>query len=215
MVEPGIYKIPLVLPESLEAQRGSLEQSLLNAQRRLREFALGNGWGHFVEERFAHRAEIYDDQRSFVQALLTAAGADSSTELPKEVSAALEKGVFMSVSPAVYSRIYPEGIEEAAFEKLIAHEMAHRLHIRILGGNEDAMGPTWFFEGFAIYAAGQFSDASLPPDEVWKVVRETERGSYRRYAAVMRHFLKRTSIQDLVTRAGDGDFLDWLARLEP
>ena len=33
-----------------------------------------------------------------------------------------------------------DGDEENAFEKLLAHEMAHRLHIRILNGNENAMG---------------------------------------------------------------------------
>ena len=159
--ESGVYEIPLVLSESLEIERDDLRQALLNAQRRLRDFALRNGWGYLVAERFARRAEIYDDHGAFVQAALRTAGADSSTELPKAFSACLEKGIFFSVSPQVYNRIYPEGGEEKAFEKLIAHEMAHRLHVRILEGNEERMGPIWFFEGFALHAAGQFEDASL------------------------------------------------------
>lgn len=214
MIADGVYEIPLVLPESLELRRDALRHELINAQRRLRDFASRNGWGQFTNESFAQRAEIYDDQRRFAQALLKRAEADPSTELPNTVSAALEKDILMSVSSEVYSRIYPEGIEEKSFEKLIAHEMAHRLHIRILGGDEDAMGPIWFFEGFAIYAAGQFEDTSMQPDEIWQVVNEKGRGSYRKYSAVIRYFLKRVSIQEMVKRAGDKNFLDWLRENE-
>lgn len=146
IIEEGIYDIPIILPESLEPRRNSLHSALMNAQRRLRNFAYHNGWGQFVKESFAKRAEIYDDQRRFVQTLLKRTHTDPSIELPSSVSAALEEDILMSVSPETYRRIYPEGIEEKSFEKLIAHEMAHRLHIRILGEDEDAMGPVWFID---------------------------------------------------------------------
>jgi hypothetical protein len=112
----------------------------------------------------------------------------------------------------LYRQNYPEGIEEKSFEKLITHEMAHRLHIRILNGDEHAMGPIWFFEGFAIYAAGQFekSQAKLNSTEIWEIIKEQERGSYKNYSFVFRYFLTRVSINDLVERAGKKDFLDWL-----
>ena len=210
MLEDGVYDIPLTLPESLEPQRDGFHHALINAQRRLRDFAYRNEWDQFLNESFAQRVEIYDNQNEFIQALLRRMGADPSTDLPETISAALEEGVFMSVSPEVYSRIYPEGIEDKSFEKLIAHEMAHRLHIRILGGDEDAMGPIWFFEGFAILAAGQFEDASMQPGEIWQIVTEKERGSYRKDGALIRYFLKRVSIQEMVKRAADKDFVDWL-----
>ncbi len=209
-VDKGVFDIPLVLPESLDPQRDELRSNLLNAQRRLRDFARRHGWEHLMEPCFAERAEIYDDQRRFVDALLRLTGAVLSDPLPGTLSAALEKNVFMSVSPDLYSRIYPDGREGKAFEKLIAHEMAHRLHIRILDGDEDAMGPVWFFEGFAILASGQFENASLPYQEIWDAVKKKERTSYSKYGALIRHFLKKTSIQEMVKRAGDANFHDWL-----
>lgn len=214
MIEEGVYRSPLVLPKSLEPQRNVLEKVLVAAQRRLRNFAVQNGWSDLVKESFADRAEIYDDQDKFIQAVIKITGEDPSTEFPKAFSACLERRIFMSVSPELYSRIYPEGIEDKSFEKLITHEMAHRLHIRILNGNENAMGPLWFFEGFVIYAAGQFENYTLEPAEIWEIVRSTKRGGYKKYGAVFRHFLKRASIHELIEHAGQEDFLKWLRQME-
>ncbi|MBA7606494.1 hypothetical protein ES703_13643 [subsurface metagenome] len=214
MIEEGVYKIPLVLPKSLEPQRDELEETLLLAQRRLRAFAVRNGWDSFVREKFADRAEIYDDKGAFDIAFCRLGNVDPSIELPRTYSAALEKAVFIAVSPELYSKNYPEGVEEKSFEKLITHEIAHRLHIRILEGDEDAMGPIWFYEGFAIYAAGQFETFSLDSTEIWKIVRSTERESYRKYGAVFRYFLKMVSIRELIEHAGKDDFQEWLQQIE-
>jgi hypothetical protein len=216
MIEESVYRIPLVLPKSLETQRHELEQTLVVAQRRLRSFAIQYGWGDLVKESFADRAEIYDDKNKFDQRFLKLHGEDLSTKLPKTVSAALEKRVFISVSPELYSQNYSDGVEERSFEKLMAHEMAHRLHIRILNGNEDAMGSIWFFEGFAIYAAGQFENYNpkMEPTEIWEIVRSAGRGSYKKYGVVFRYFLKKASIQELIEHAGHKDFLKWLEKMD-
>jgi hypothetical protein len=212
-MEPGVFRIPLVLPPPLEAERPALDDALAAAQRRMRDFAPGNGWGQHVREPFAVRAEIFDTQDGFIAGLLANTGIAGPVELPREVSAALENGVLQAVSPQVYHDIYPEGREQRAFEKLLAHEMAHRLHVRILGGDEEAMGPVWFFEGFALAAADQFPDALAAPDEAWSIIGQTQRGSYRNYAAVMRLFLERASLADMVARAGKPGFTDWLRSL--
>lgn len=216
IIEEGVYKSPLVLPKSLGSQRHELEQTLLAAQRRLRSFAIQYGWSDLIKESFADRAEIYDDKNKFDQRFLKLHGEDLSTKLPKAVSAALEKRVLISVSPELYSQNYPDGIEEMSFEKLITHEMAHRLHIGILNGNEDAMGPIWFFEGFAMYAAGQFENynPTMEPTKIWEIARSVNRGSYKKYAIVFRYFLGKTPIQKLIDHTGHGDFLKWLEEIE-
>lgn len=216
MIEEGVYKIPLVLPKSLESQRHELEQTLLAAQRRLQAFAIEYGWSNLIKESFADRAEIYDNKNKFDQTFLKLHGENLSTKLPKTVSAALEKRIFISVSPELYSQNYPEGVEEKSFEKLITHEMAHRLHIRILNGNENDMGPIWFFEGFAIYAAGQFKNYNpqIEPKEIWEIVKSTKRGSYKNYGVVFHYFLKKNSIQELIEQAGREDFFKWLQKIE-
>ena len=213
-IEDGIFEIPLLLDEPLEPQRGILESTLLAAQRRLRKFATSYGWQAHVQQPFATQAHIYATKAGFDHDLLEICGMDTTIELPGTYCAALEQDKLMCVSPGLYLAIYPEGDEECAFEKLITHEMAHRLHIRILGGDEDAMGPVWFYEGFALFVASQFEHLHpvLSMHEVWRVIGEPERGSYRQYAAVFRHFVGKVGLPELVENAGREDFIDWLER---
>ena len=209
-------QIPLILSDSLEPQRKELEEAVLSAQMIIRDFAKRHGWEELTKQSFADRAEIYDKKEMFDRRLLELAGVPLDTRLPKEYSAALEKRVLVAVSPQLYAQNYPDGIEKKSFEKLLAHEIAHRLHIRILNGNEEAMGPIWFFEGFAIYAAEQFEKSSpdLNPKEMWEIVKSPNRGSYKKYATVFRHFLKKATLQELVKHAGKKDFLNWLEKID-
>jgi hypothetical protein len=212
LIEPGIYDIPLQLDAALEPDRLVLRQTLLAAQRRLGEFAHKHGWEAHVQQTFALQAHIYGSKAGFDHDLLAISGMDTTIELPETYCAALENNILMSVSPQLYRRLYPEGDEKASFEKLLTHEMAHRLHIRILKGDEEAMGPVWFYEGFALVAASQFENrtARLAPEELWEVVGAPERGSYIRYASVLHTFLGKTNLHRLVEMAGKPDFVDWL-----
>ncbi len=78
------------------------------------------------------------------------------------------------------------------------------------------MGPIWFFEGFAIYAANQFrnSKIKLSENEIWEIIENAERGSYEKYAFVLRHFKNKTSLNELVKRAGEDNFIVWLKSLK-
>lgn len=214
-IEDGIYEVPIQLAESLESQRPILQKTFLAAQRRLRNFAQKFNWQHHTQEPFAKLFHVYADKASFDHNLLDICGLDTTIELPATYCAALEQGVLMSVSPELYRTLYPEGDEEYAFEKLLTHEMTHRLHIRILNGDENAMGAVWFYEGFALYAAGQFEKNAprLNDTEIWDIVNDPERGSYRRYASVFQYFVTKTSIQQLVENAAKDDFLDWLKEI--
>ena len=212
MIETGVFDIPLMLAPSLEGQRAFLQTMLLGAQRRLRRFAQSYGWLDHMLTPFAIRAQMYLLKERFDHDLLALVGMDTNTQLPSTYCAALEEQVLMSVSPELYAELYPEGNEVDAFEKLLTHEMAHRLHIRILNGDEERMGPIWFYEGFALYAANQF-EAFLPvlnKDEIWEVVRTEERIDYRRYASVFRYLLNFVSLEQLVDRGGIAEFLCWL-----
>lgn len=210
-----ISDVPLTLSVSLEPQRALLEQALQDAARRLASFAGRCGWQAYVKEGFCDSAEIYDSKEAFDATLLELCGYPPDTKLPETYSAALEKRILIAVSPEIYAKNYPQGIEEASYEKLLCHEMAHRLHIRILGGDEDAMGPVWFFEGFAIYASGQFEANSrlLEIKEIEAIISNPERGDYRLYGALLRTLLRFTSIQDLVERAGGMDFTLYVRKL--
>jgi len=213
--EYGVHDIPIELAAPLEPQRALLYSTLLAAQRRLAEFALRHDYQSHVQEPFARLFHVYADKVSFDHDLLELCDLDPTLELPQTYCAALEQGVLMSVSPELYRALYPQGDEDSAFEKLLTHEMAHRLHIRILGGNEEAMGPVWFYEGFALYAAGQFEKTAphLTAAEIWDVVGTEERGDYRRYATLFRHFLDKAPLQRLIDMAGEVQFIEWLRQI--
>ncbi len=207
--------IPVILPAGLEKRRVEFEQALAAARKRIGDFAEKNGWAPLATESFADSFVVFADKGAFDEAILKSAGLDIGTKLPKTYSAALENRVLMAVTPEIFIKNFPEGMEENYYEKLLTHEIAHRLHIRILNGNEEAMGPVWFFEGFAIYAADQLKlrDYRMSPGEIWRTIGDTERGDYRKYGYIFRHFAQKAPLDTLIHRAGDDDFASWLQTL--
>lgn len=207
----------MVLPDSLEARRGEFQPYVDAAKANILTFAKKSGWEELAAEAFFDSAMIFDEKRNFDHTLLVLAGMDTTMQLPDTYCAALEQRTLIAVSPEYYDRAYPDGREAAAFEKLLTHEIAHRLHIRILHGDEEAMGPVWFYEGFAIYAAGQFSLSTvvLTPQEMIDVMTDPERGSYVRYNYVFRYFVDRIPLRELVTMAGRPDFNEKLIESMP
>lgn len=201
----------LQLTPSLEPERPALTAALEAANQRLARFAHTHGWEGLVQEPFYDRVEFYDQKPAYDRRLRELTGLQG--EIPPTYVAALEQRVLVAVSPALYRQLVPQGDEPDAFEKLLCHELAHRLHIRILEGDEEAMGPIWFFEGFAVYASDQFTDASLSKPELWQVVTSQERGSYRSYRAVMNYLVSRTDLPELVQWARAPGFVDQLRLL--
>ncbi len=146
---------------------------------------------------------IFDRKADFDRRLLLLASTDTTMELPATDCGALEQRTLMVVTPELYASAYPQGIEAQSWVKLLAHEIAHRLHVRMLNGNEEAMGPIWFYEGFAIYAADQLRHAAptLDSTAMRAVMDDPERGSYAAYGAVFRFFAERHAVRTLVNWA--------------
>lgn len=195
--------ISLRLPPQLSDRRKEFLSFLEVAHARLENFALKHGLKHLLEESFCDCWEVFDCKAEFDHRLCCLFELPENTQLPVTYSAALEKKILFSITPEIYHLNYPQGNEPEAFAKLLCHEMAHRLHIRILNGNEAAMGPVWFYEGFALYVADQFINEfkGLSSVELRQLFNEQQRGDYRRYAHAFRQ---------LAERAGSlADFLSW------
>jgi len=207
--------IPLILPASLESRRNEFEKTIILAKERIHKFAENYNWQNLMKKSFIDEVRIFDNKQSFDAVLLEMNNMDLSTKLPKTYSACLENRILMAVSPEIFLQNYPEGEEDSFFEKLLAHEIAHRLHIRILNGDEEAMGPVWFYEGFAVYAAGQFQDPDLQLalKDVLQIINDPKRGSYRKYGFVLRYLLQKISLPEMVQKAEDGNFNKWISEL--
>lgn len=212
--EYGVYVVPVRLSPGLEPQRKELEAAILAAQRRVVKFSKAHGWEKLVKESFFDQAEFFDSRDEFIAELAKAYGvkAEEFRKGGVVLSSVLENRRLMAVSPKMYYDTFPDGREKNSYEKLLAHEIFHRLHIRIMGGDEDAMGPVWFFEGFAIYAADQFSDspAKMTDAEILRVLDAPGRGSYKKYGTVMRRLTSKVKIESMVGHASDADFVNSL-----
>lgn len=206
----------LILGPTLEPRRTEFDSAVGQAVGIVRSFAVGHGWGQLAEEPFMDSVMVFDDKRAFDRTLLSLVGADTATRLPAGFCAALEQRTLLAVTPEFYARVYPEGIEEGSYAKLMAHEMSHRLHIRILKGDEESMGPIWFFEGFAVHAADQFAGQKreLGPEEIRRIMDSPDRGDYREYRQVFEHYLKKAPLHELIARAGGKSFNEWLSSLD-
>jgi hypothetical protein len=212
-IELGPNKFNLVLPSSLDNQRDELEENLRAGYEIIADFATRHGWTHLMADSYVDHAIVFDSKHGFDEFIIELLGAPRETKLPLSFVAGLERRIYTAVSPELYKALVPKLVEHNFYSRLFAHEIAHRLHIRVLNGNEEAMGPIWFFEGFAVLAAGQLEDFVISEAEIWRVVERKDRGDYRAYGATLRYFLKKTTLQDLVARAGDAEFSDWLRSL--
>lgn len=215
MVRVADREVPLALPASLEARRPEFVQHLHRAQARLEAFARAHGWQHLAQESLIQRAEIYDSKEGFDARLRQLAHLPADQPIPKSFVAGPIDGVFFAVTPELQRQLNPEDTDPQAYEKLITHELLHLLHVRILQGDEDAMGPVWFYEGLATYGAAQYPEFHEPADAALRerTLAAQERGSYRDYTQVLRYYLQHTTLPELVARAGKPDFQDWLKTL--
>ena len=208
----GVYKIPLTLKGSIDTTQEKLEEKIRKAQIRLKEFSIKYGWENNIQKPFLSNIYIYDNQSKLINKLVEITNLNKE-DFPEKISAVINNRKLYILSPKAYLKVYPEGNEDKAYEKLITHELAHQLHLRILNGKDELMGPIWFYESFAIFAADQFKNYNLESSVIWEVIKSEERISYKYYGAIIRFLLNKTTLNQLVEKAKKEDFIDWITNL--
>jgi hypothetical protein len=204
--------VHLVLPKTLSDRQKEFESYIVKAMRNIKNFAHNYNWDKYADKPFIDSAMIFDNKKDFDREFLIMAGADTSIVLPKTYVGTIEKRTLFLVTPEMYAEAFPEGIEKNSYEKLITHEFAHRFHIRVLEGEENRMGPVWFFEGFAVFAADQFSETevNLDKNEIFEIMNDPQRGNYIYYGKIFRLFEQVVPLQQLVDSAQNDNFNEWL-----
>lgn len=202
----------LVLPAGEQHRYGWYVEQVVAAHEAVTTFAASHGWADRVEVWF-DRVEVFDDQLALWSRLRSEFGLSSDAPIPTTALAgSLEGRVLRVVTPVEYARVQPcYGTAPGAFRRLLAHELAHRLHIAVLGGAEDLMGPRWFFEGFAVVASGDLTNTvTADAQNVTSHMRADGAGAYASYGAAVRFWAGRIPLPVLVARAGDDGFERWL-----
>jgi hypothetical protein len=202
----------LTLPAGEEHRRRWYAEQVVAAHETIAAFAVEHGWASRVRP-FFQRVEVFADQAGLWARLRAVFGLPDDASMPTPgLAGALEQGVLLVVTPEVYARVEPRyGAAPGAYARLLAHEIAHRLHIAVLEGDEDRMGPAWFFEGLAVVASGDLVGLEVATaNDLWRHVRADGAGAYAHYAAALRFLAGRIPLPLLVARAGDADFEDWV-----
>lgn len=214
--------LPFRVSAGLEHRREEFRKAVAAAKRIVDEFAAKNSWEEQARIRTFDAVEIFSTQEGLWERIIALHKLPADTRIPAAgLVAGIESRVLVAVSPEEYSRINPEyAANKDDWTRLLAHEMVHRLHVEALGGDEDAMGPTWFFEGFAMAGAGQknigagirfrSADEALSAISEFSSAKTHAGGSYETYAAAFRFFMERLPLKELVRRAGRQGFEDWL-----
>lgn len=202
-----LCNISIELPENLEQRRDEFTAYIKRGHEIVADFCAEHGWLEHMQESYMDSACFHDSKNSYDDELVRLFKVEKQS-IPATFSAMLEFRKLQAVSPEIYLKNYPHGSEPEFYEKLVAHEIAHRLHIRILLGDEEAMGPIWFFEGFATNACNQFSniDHTITSEEIREITMSEKRGDYRKYHKIVKYLSSRIPMPELVHKVRDKDF---------
>jgi hypothetical protein len=208
----------LAVPPDHADEAGALAAGIARGERIAEEFAAANGWAEQAREPTFARAIVVDGAPSLEREVRLLAGAAPDAPFPTEASAAtIEDGVLVAITPSAYRALRPEhfGIPDA-WERLIAHEVLHRIFVAALRRDDETTGPRWFYEGLAVVGSGQrlgHEPEYASGAEALAGVHAPGRDSYARYGAAVRRFLARAPLPELARRAGKPGFEEWLRSL--
>ncbi|MCD4826836.1 MAG: hypothetical protein K8Q99_03555 [Acholeplasmataceae bacterium] len=205
------YKLPII---EIDKNNQNMESQIQNALDRIKAFVDANHLSTGGVKQLVTNAIIYDTYDLFLKHVIPLLDLPKDVIAQASISGTIINRVLYIVSPRLYTDIYPiEGQTETGYEKLITHELAHQLHIDILNGDEDKMGPRWFYEGFAIYVAHQFVDKkALDKKQMIKIIENELYVSYDQYAGLFEEVLKIYDFKEIVKRADTESFKNELIK---
>lgn len=216
MIDPLNFesvKKQLVCPETLNDNRTQFAIHIVKAYQIVLSFAAQNNWKKYLNEPLFSSVYIFESQKELWNKIRELSGSDDENSPTDGLSAALINRCLLTVTPETYKQLRPEYNQISdSWPRLLAHEMMHELHVRIIG-NEDKMGPQWFFEGFAMYGSGQqFGNQIDSFEEALTAIHSHSRGSYAKFSAAFDFFVKHINLELMLKRAHKPDFESWLAK---
>lgn len=201
----------LVCSDKLRHRRIEFASNVAEAYAIVRHFANLNDWHEYMREPLFTSIQIFETQEELWHRIRNMTESVEKYPPINGLSAAIYSGCLMAVIPEEYERLRPEyALIDKAWTRLMAHEIAHQLHIRIVG-TEEKMGSKWFYEGFAMHVAGQcFGHVVATIENAIEAMHAESRGSYAKYVAAFDFFLERIELNLMLQRASEQDFEVWL-----
>lgn len=211
---PGpAYTGKLDLPASLKSERPVYARDIaLALEGVVKTFTV---WGFPVEaSQLLTEVQVFDDLPSAKKALANHFSI-TPDQVPDTLSGTVDAQVMFLVTPPMYranwTRLYPKHPwTTEQYRRLMTHELAHVAHARLSRqrfGDEDHMGPQWFFEGLACVVAGQFpGEPPLSRPELETLLGGKGKRTYIDYTRMVQALARKTPLPTLIRHAGDPDF---------
>lgn len=208
-LNPAEIENNLTLPADLTFRKSEFAVSIVSASQIIFDFVSEMKWTKHLKKPLFKKTEIFHSEKDMWKAIKSYTG-EPNEELPiAGLSAAIEQDILFSITPSRFLKIRPEyNSVDNPWVRLLAHEMAHILHLRI-AGDENKMGPKWFFEGFALYVAGQIiSNKKINTfEEAISAINDNSRSAYTSYFNAFDFFRRSIPVDELMEMSQRDDFL--------
>lgn len=213
---PREVSFELQLQPTLEAERGAYEAAIQEAVLDVVDnFAR---WGYSLDARtLVRQAHVFSDLPTAKKVIAKSLGANPEA-VPDTFGGLATSDQFFLASPGLYrvtwDKLYgAKNWDHRSYHRLMIHELTHTGHAQYAAkvlGDEEKMGASWFFEGFACYAAGQFAEApALKRAEFADQLVQLEKGKkvgYVTFARMVRTLALKVPVPTLLRHAGDPGF---------
>lgn len=204
--------VQLKVDDEIRARKQEFCTAVEQAMQNVDAFARAYKLEKYLEKPIISSAEVVRDRARLEHRLREMYGAPPSVVFPPGLSAGNDAKSILVIMPEEEAKKYSAKFIEAGFYvKLLTHELIHLLHIRLVDGKEDEMGPMWFFEGFAVMGSKQLENFEWPAfQKEFVEILDPKRGDYRKYGFAVRNLARKQEISELVQRARRADFDDWV-----
>jgi hypothetical protein len=197
-----------VSPPDSVAERAA-RTSMEDADLLIASFAFSNGFGDVYTRGLAREVKVFTAKPEFDRYLQASGEWPRTTAVPETVVAIFGTGALLATAEAEARRTNPAIDSHDAYVRILMHELAHGLHLAVVGGDKTALGPRWFFEGFAVAAAEQFDGPEISAADYRAVVAGSPMADYRLFGAAVRKLLRTHSYSALIEQARKPTFNAW------
>ncbi|GEM_PF-105957 len=204
----------ITLPSHSKLSSASVERHYFEALKQVKDFAKINGLPFFSDTTIVEEIVVFDKHSDYAQILSDARRIPSDHINATECATIIDSSLYLMTSE-YYAFIYPQGIEPFSYQKLIAHELAHLLHLNFLNNDSTKTGPTWFYEGFASFVANQFEHAvgELSYKHITQIINSKTRTYYMYFPKVIKELITKTSLSNMLEKASSDQFVEWVESL--
>lgn len=181
-----------------------------DAELLIAAFAYRNGFGDVYARGLAREVKVFATKVEFDRYLQTSGEWPKDTPVPGNYVAVFNNGVLLATAEEDARRTNPAIDSHDAYVQILTHELAHGLHVAVVGGDKLAMGPRWFFEGFAVAAAGQYDEQAISEADFRAVIAGLPKADYRLFGAAVRKLAQTHSYAELIEKARKAGFEAWV-----